>query len=187
MKQKTRFKIFGNIGYRSMNGRYIDIGPKKAVSVDLYYFLLLCQKLASPVNWTRYRRSCNYILCQTCDIPFVRTTVRLTSSFLQWSVPLILATDFLLIIPQVERFKEKMFLTNKVLRSFISWLPMTSVTSSKSRWDRAAVIGRRQTPRAVRYPHSRPWVALSWPGPDPSTSLVVMHTLSSLAEMEGDV
>jgi len=29
MKQKTRFKNFGNIGYRSMNGRYIGIDPRK--------------------------------------------------------------------------------------------------------------------------------------------------------------
>jgi len=35
MKQKERFKPFGNIDYRSMNGRYIGIGPKKAISVDL--------------------------------------------------------------------------------------------------------------------------------------------------------
>jgi len=28
MKQKTRFKKFGSIGYWSMNGRYISIGPK---------------------------------------------------------------------------------------------------------------------------------------------------------------
>jgi len=35
MKQKTRYKNFGNIGYRSMNGRYIVIGPKKAMSADL--------------------------------------------------------------------------------------------------------------------------------------------------------
>jgi len=37
MQQKTRFKNFGNIGYwyRSMNGRYIGIGPKKAIPVDL--------------------------------------------------------------------------------------------------------------------------------------------------------
>jgi len=37
MKQKTRFKNFGNIGYQSMNGRYVNIGigPKKAISVDL--------------------------------------------------------------------------------------------------------------------------------------------------------
>jgi len=37
MKQTTRFKNFGSIGigYRSMNGRYISIGPKKAISVDL--------------------------------------------------------------------------------------------------------------------------------------------------------
>jgi len=27
MKQKTSFENFGNIGYRSMNGRYIGIGP----------------------------------------------------------------------------------------------------------------------------------------------------------------
>jgi len=35
MKQKTRYKKFGNIGYRSMNGQYIGIRPKKAISVDL--------------------------------------------------------------------------------------------------------------------------------------------------------
>jgi len=35
MKQKTRLKKFGNISYRSMNGRYIIIGPKNAISVDL--------------------------------------------------------------------------------------------------------------------------------------------------------
>ena len=37
MKQKTRFKNFGNIGYWSMNGQYIGIGigHKKAVLVDL--------------------------------------------------------------------------------------------------------------------------------------------------------
>jgi len=34
MKQKTTFKNFGNIGYRSMNDRYIGIGPKTAISVD---------------------------------------------------------------------------------------------------------------------------------------------------------
>jgi len=32
MKQKTRFKNFSNIGI----GRYIGIGLKKAISVDLY-------------------------------------------------------------------------------------------------------------------------------------------------------
>jgi len=37
MKQKTRFKIFRSIGYRSMNGRYIGIGPKKDKSVDPYF------------------------------------------------------------------------------------------------------------------------------------------------------
>jgi len=26
MKQETKFKKFGNIGYRPMNGRYIGIG-----------------------------------------------------------------------------------------------------------------------------------------------------------------
>ena len=31
MKQKRRYKNFENIGYRSMNGRYIGIGPKKAM------------------------------------------------------------------------------------------------------------------------------------------------------------
>jgi len=43
MKQKTRFKNYENIGigYRSMNGRYIGIGPKKAISVNLYYFLAI--------------------------------------------------------------------------------------------------------------------------------------------------
>jgi len=37
MKQQTRFKIFENIGigYRSIIGRYIGIGPKTATSVDL--------------------------------------------------------------------------------------------------------------------------------------------------------
>jgi len=35
MKQKTRFKNFGNIGYRIMNGRYIHVGLKKVISVDL--------------------------------------------------------------------------------------------------------------------------------------------------------
>jgi len=29
MKQKTRFKKFGNIGNCSMNSQYIGIGPKK--------------------------------------------------------------------------------------------------------------------------------------------------------------
>jgi len=37
MKQKTRFKNFGNIGYRSMNGRYIGIGTSNAVSVGPYF------------------------------------------------------------------------------------------------------------------------------------------------------
>ena len=38
MKQKGRLKNFVNIsiGYRSMNGRYVSIGPKKAISLDLY-------------------------------------------------------------------------------------------------------------------------------------------------------
>jgi len=38
MEQKTTFTNFGNtsIGYWSMNGQYIGIGPKKAISVDLY-------------------------------------------------------------------------------------------------------------------------------------------------------
>jgi len=37
MKHKTRFKNFENIGigYQPMNGWYIGIGPKKAISVDL--------------------------------------------------------------------------------------------------------------------------------------------------------
>jgi len=34
MKQK-KFKNFGNISYRPMNGWYIGIGPKKAILVDL--------------------------------------------------------------------------------------------------------------------------------------------------------
>jgi len=29
MKQKARFKHFGNISYWPTNGRYISIGPKK--------------------------------------------------------------------------------------------------------------------------------------------------------------
>jgi len=33
MKQKTRFKNFGNIGYRSMYGRYMGICPTKGISV----------------------------------------------------------------------------------------------------------------------------------------------------------
>jgi len=38
MKQKSRLKNFGNIGigYRSMNGRYIGIGPENGILVDLY-------------------------------------------------------------------------------------------------------------------------------------------------------
>jgi len=42
MKLRTRFKNFGNTGYRSMNGQYISIGPKKTISVDLsllYFFV----------------------------------------------------------------------------------------------------------------------------------------------------
>jgi len=35
MKRKTGFKNFGNIGYQPMNGRYIGIGLKKAISVNL--------------------------------------------------------------------------------------------------------------------------------------------------------
>jgi len=37
MKQKSLFKNFGNIGidYRSMNGHFIGIGSKQAISVDL--------------------------------------------------------------------------------------------------------------------------------------------------------
>jgi len=36
--QKTFLEILviGN-GYRSMKGRYIGIGPKKAISIDLYW------------------------------------------------------------------------------------------------------------------------------------------------------
>jgi len=36
MKQKTRFE---NIGYGFMNGRYIGISLKNAISVDLHIFL----------------------------------------------------------------------------------------------------------------------------------------------------
>jgi len=51
MKQKTRFKNFGNIGYRSMKSRYIgiDIGhisrslSQKIISVDLYYLVHTCE------------------------------------------------------------------------------------------------------------------------------------------------
>jgi len=41
MKQKTRFKNFGNIGigYQSMNGWYIGIGLKTAISVDLQSYV----------------------------------------------------------------------------------------------------------------------------------------------------
>jgi len=35
MKQKRIFKNFGNIGYRPMNGRYVGISLKNAISVDL--------------------------------------------------------------------------------------------------------------------------------------------------------
>jgi len=37
MKQNTRFENFGNIGnrYQPMNGRYIGIGPKKAIGRSL--------------------------------------------------------------------------------------------------------------------------------------------------------
>jgi len=37
MRQKARFQYFGNIGigYRSMNGQYIGISPKKVISVNL--------------------------------------------------------------------------------------------------------------------------------------------------------
>jgi len=32
---ENKIKNFGNNRYRSMNGRYIGVGPKKAISVDL--------------------------------------------------------------------------------------------------------------------------------------------------------
>jgi len=32
---ESKIKNLGNIGYRSMNGRYIGSGPKKDISVDL--------------------------------------------------------------------------------------------------------------------------------------------------------
>jgi len=41
MKHKTRFKNFGNI----VIGRYIGIGLKKALSVDLY--MLLCNHVGT--------------------------------------------------------------------------------------------------------------------------------------------
>jgi len=41
MKQKRRYKNFENIGYRSMNGRYIGIGPKKSHAVELYIAVML--------------------------------------------------------------------------------------------------------------------------------------------------
>jgi len=42
MKQKARFEKFVNVdyivvGYRSMNGQYISIALKKAISVDICY------------------------------------------------------------------------------------------------------------------------------------------------------
>jgi len=41
MKQKTRFE---NIGYQPMNGRYIGIGLKKNISVNLCYISVeFCQ------------------------------------------------------------------------------------------------------------------------------------------------
>jgi len=42
MKQKTRFKNFGNIGYRPMHGRYIGIVAKNAISPRQNFFLLEC-------------------------------------------------------------------------------------------------------------------------------------------------
>jgi len=35
MKQKTRFKNFGNIGYRSMNGQYTVSAQKKHIGRSL--------------------------------------------------------------------------------------------------------------------------------------------------------
>jgi len=35
MRQKTRFKNFGNISYRFINGRYIGISLKQALLVDI--------------------------------------------------------------------------------------------------------------------------------------------------------
>jgi len=63
MKQKTRFKNFGNIGigYWSMNGRYVGIGPNKAISVDLYLrtyylksFFFHLANSASAKAWARW-------------------------------------------------------------------------------------------------------------------------------------
>jgi len=57
MKQKTRFKTFGNIGigyqYQSMNDRYIGIGPNKAILVDLYSLYWKCN---FHVVFQMYRR-----------------------------------------------------------------------------------------------------------------------------------
>jgi len=52
MKQKTRFKNFGNIGYRSMNGRSIGISPKKAISVDLYLRYVIVGEKSLPKKVT---------------------------------------------------------------------------------------------------------------------------------------
>jgi len=47
MKQKKRFLNFGNIGYRSMNGKYISIGPQKNIGCSLiiiFYLKPTCTK-----------------------------------------------------------------------------------------------------------------------------------------------
>jgi len=44
---ENKITNFGNIGigYRSMNGQYISIGPKKAISVDLYCIYSACNQV----------------------------------------------------------------------------------------------------------------------------------------------
>jgi len=55
MKQKARFKNYGNISYRywPMNSRYISISPQKAVSVDLYSSLNLLSVTSFIKNVSR--------------------------------------------------------------------------------------------------------------------------------------
>jgi len=52
MKQKIRFKNFGNIGDRSMNVRSIGITPKKAISVDLYLWYVIAGEKSLLKNVT---------------------------------------------------------------------------------------------------------------------------------------
>ena len=48
---ENKITNFGNIGigYRSMNGQYISIGPKKAISVDLYCIYSACNQVWNSV------------------------------------------------------------------------------------------------------------------------------------------